>query len=237
MIAKAFRQTSNSKLGSSIFSPGESFWQEAIQLADGLWVPIVDSCTQVGDADVQYHTKNSCNLRNVKCDDKLGKTINGGEKMDVVAALGSIGRLKKDLNEKSPLPVKHFDFSVEEKCLDEGIIDDSKSMVRRDDKPFESCLSNNNGISIANIANNCSNELEKEMHGQQKITFIAGTERKMDLAKKSTDNNESGESTPSSVMQFRDWLDLNSWLPSEICSVYRKKGIAKLYTWQVSISE
>ena len=53
---------------------------------------------------------------------------------------------------------------------------------------------------------------------------------------KSIGKSESGESTPSSIMPNRDWLDLNSWLPSEVCSIYRKKGISKLYPWQVPLN-
>lgn len=29
---------------------------------------------------------------------------------------------------------------------------------------------------------------------------------------------------------------LDSWLPSEVCSVYMKKGVAQLYPWQVIIN-
>ncbi|XP_073110579.1 helicase and polymerase-containing protein TEBICHI isoform X1 [Elaeis guineensis] len=39
--------------------------------------------------------------------------------------------------------------------------------------------------------------------------------------------------TPSSSMLSNDRLRLTSWLPSEVCSVYMKKGISKLYPWQV----
>ncbi|XP_038985040.1 helicase and polymerase-containing protein TEBICHI isoform X5 [Phoenix dactylifera] len=39
--------------------------------------------------------------------------------------------------------------------------------------------------------------------------------------------------TPSSSMLLNDHLKLTNWLPSEVCSVYMKKGISKLYPWQV----
>ncbi|XP_038986198.1 helicase and polymerase-containing protein TEBICHI-like isoform X2 [Phoenix dactylifera] len=39
--------------------------------------------------------------------------------------------------------------------------------------------------------------------------------------------------TPSSSMLLNDRLRLTNWLPSEVCSVYMKKGISKLYPWQV----
>eukprot|EP01018_Ginkgo_biloba_P001647 Gb_33083 [translate_table: standard] len=40
-------------------------------------------------------------------------------------------------------------------------------------------------------------------------------------------------STPSSGIDLKDRLELSSWLPQEICNVYAKKGITKLYPWQV----
>ncbi|WZZ24164.1 hypothetical protein YC2023_007565 [Brassica napus] len=51
--------------------------------------------------------------------------------------------------------------------------------------------------------------------------------------RKSADSSESEESqTPSSSHHRKDGLSLSTWLPSEVCSVYNKKGISKLYPWQ-----
>ncbi|CAA6671596.1 unnamed protein product [Spirodela intermedia] len=44
-------------------------------------------------------------------------------------------------------------------------------------------------------------------------------------------NNVAG--TPSSSMPLKDCVRLNTWLPSEVCSAYMKKGISALYPWQV----
>ncbi|XP_074344440.1 helicase and polymerase-containing protein TEBICHI isoform X2 [Apium graveolens] len=59
----------------------------------------------------------------------------------------------------------------------------------------------------------------------------------------STPNNEfkysnathgfSEDNTPSSFLCHKDRLDIINWLPSEICNTYRKRGISKLYPWQV----
>ncbi|XP_034228429.1 helicase and polymerase-containing protein TEBICHI-like [Prunus dulcis] len=56
----------------------------------------------------------------------------------------------------------------------------------------------------------------------------------VDEVAKLTGNHESNEAcTPSSFVPLKDHLDLNSWQQPEICSLYRKKGISKLYPWQV----
>ncbi|KAG0498218.1 hypothetical protein HPP92_002909 [Vanilla planifolia] len=44
-------------------------------------------------------------------------------------------------------------------------------------------------------------------------------------------NKETG--TPSNSIPLKDHLQLSNWLPSELVGVYFKKGITKLYLWQV----
>ncbi|XP_078170110.1 helicase and polymerase-containing protein TEBICHI-like [Carex rostrata] len=39
--------------------------------------------------------------------------------------------------------------------------------------------------------------------------------------------------SPTSSMNIKDQLKLSNWLPWELCSVYKKKGILQLYPWQV----
>ena len=42
--------------------------------------------------------------------------------------------------------------------------------------------------------------------------------------------------TPSSVSTLKDFLELSYWLPQKLCNVYAKKGITKLYPWQVKFA-
>ncbi|XP_062109140.1 helicase and polymerase-containing protein TEBICHI [Humulus lupulus] len=243
-----FRETPKSTRGSSIFSPGEAFWDEAIQLADGLCHPTVSFCAkaadEVGFAESRCYKKNS---------DNLIEKINEGVSIAPSTNLqGLLGRHGNELEEKSHFPVKHFDFLFDDKNLD-------GSTVRHDVKishgggvssesasvPIDhSCPKNDNNL---NHHNTC--ERNKEICGEQEMTPVVAVAKKgnllgrddesmkcgspIDGIKKSISNSECGEGTPSSVMPSRDWLDLNSWLPSEICSVYRRKGISKLYQWQV----
>lgn len=100
------------------------------------------------------------------------------------------------------------------------------------------------------ISCNKSEENQVIFREQDTDSVNAVTNMKVDLTGKDNDslasyspvdevmklagNHESNEaSTPSSFVPLNDRLDLNSWLPPEICSIYRKKGISKLYPWQV----
>lgn len=44
---------------------------------------------------------------------------------------------------------------------------------------------------------------------------------------------KSVESSSSSCVTSNDCLDIGNWLPSELCNTYKRKGISKLYPWQV----
>lgn len=257
LTAKAcFRETPKSTRGSSIFSPGEAFWDEAIQLADGLCGPTESLCApaaeEIGASESQYPTKNSCNFRCGNCDGKVKEMISEGEKVVIGVSLGSQVRHNKNFDEhNSPLPVKHFDFSVEEKYLDDSIlhhsdIDDFKSVVHRGVGPSLSGLSDHNAVRNANTVNWRSTSGTNEgIYGEQKMISVTAN-WKVDLVGKENEsvkfdfqvtesigNPESGESTPSSILPCRDRLDLDNWLPSEVCIIYKKRGISKLYPWQV----
>ena len=75
LIKSCVRQTPNSTRGSSLSSPGEAFWNDAIQLADGLCAQAADATTA---SESQYHGENSCNMRNAHCDEK------SKEMMDII---------------------------------------------------------------------------------------------------------------------------------------------------------
>ncbi|XP_024930711.1 helicase and polymerase-containing protein TEBICHI isoform X3 [Ziziphus jujuba] len=249
-----FRETPKSTRGSSIFSPGEAFWDEAIQLADGLCGPMVSlraqATEEIGAAESQYPTKNSFNFRGGNCNGKAKDVINKGDNMDI----GAESHMGLD-KENSPLPVKHFDFSLEERSSDDRIphhsgTDDLMGMADRVGEQSESGLIDHNVLRNANTINwHSSSCTDEEMYGKQEMPSVhAVIQKKVDLVGEDNDsvksdsphevtkpigNNESGESTPSSIMLCRDRLNLDSWLPSEICSIYKKKGILKLYPWQV----
>ncbi|KAM1247252.1 hypothetical protein TB2_043362 [Malus domestica] len=254
MTRKSIVSETPKSRGSSSFSPGEAFWNDAIQLADGL---CAQAAEVISAADIQYHSKSSCNLRNAPCDGKSKEMLNEGERMDNSANSGPKGKYRKDLDkEVSPLPVKHFDFSCEDKNLGEVVPHhcdayNLKSAALIGGEQSESSLADHRGLRNT-IMTRCSKSQENQVIFREPDTDTvnAVTNMKVDLTGKDNDsmtsyspvdevvkltgNHESSEaSTPSSSMPLKDRLDLNSWLPPEICSIYRKKGISKLYPWQV----
>lgn len=262
-------ETPKSRHGSSIFSPGEAFWNEAIQLADGLNVPMVNFSARATEetnvVKTQFHIMNSCNFRNGVGHNKSKQTLDEGENrarhMELSASLGSLVKHAKDLDkEVSLLPVKHFDFSCEDKNLDESspprhTVDGSECATHRGGEQSECGAIDHKGIETSNILIRCGKaQTNEEIHEVQGMTSVlAVTKGKVGIScpesdcmtsnspvneiKNSILKQESDEaSTPSSFVLLEDRLDLNRWLPSEICSIYRKRGILKLYPWQVTLS-
>ncbi|KAM6544675.1 hypothetical protein CsatB_025411 [Cannabis sativa] len=247
-----FRETPKSACRSSLFSPGEAFWDEAIQLADGLCHPTVNFCAKAAD-EVGFAESRCCK----KNSDNLIEKINEGASTAPSTSLqGLLGRPGNELEEKSHFPVKHFDFLFDDKNLDGSIVrngdtnnikvshEGGVSSESSSDLIDHSCPKNDNNLNHHNTG-----ERNKEICGEQEMTPIVAVAKKgnlldrddesmkynspIDGIRKSIGNSECGQDTPSSIMPRKDWLDLNSWLPSEICSIYRKKGISKLYQWQV----
>lgn len=91
------RETPKSTRGNSSISPGEAFWNDAIQVADGL-------CAQAAEvisvADSPYHSKSSCNLRNAHGDGRSKEMLVEGNHMDKAADSGPMGKHKKDLDKE-----------------------------------------------------------------------------------------------------------------------------------------
>ncbi|XP_057468034.1 helicase and polymerase-containing protein TEBICHI [Actinidia eriantha] len=230
MITRA-HETPKSTRGSSIFSPGEAFWNEAIQVADGFFVTNDNLSIQVdGEISIekiQCDTKNSNNLRTVGCGNMPNKILDEGTSrvggMEMNAFIGSPRKHGKSLDKgASPLPVKHFDFSSEDKNMDEDNIypcseDNKKGIMQKECAQQEqlpaSCdvTERTLGVLIQDNDNITSTTPDKERN------FIASECDK--------------DSTPSSSTLLR--LELSHWLPFEICSTYKKRGISKLYSWQV----
>ncbi|XP_059460849.1 helicase and polymerase-containing protein TEBICHI isoform X2 [Corylus avellana] len=253
-------ETPKSRHGSSIFSPGEAFWNEAIQLADGLCVPMVNFSAQATEqtniVKTQFHIMNSCNFRNGVGHNKSKETLDEGENRARQMEL-SVKHTKDLDKEVSLLPVKHLDFSCEDKNLDESTppcraVDDSECATHRGGDQSECGAVDHKGIETSNILIRCGKaQTDEEIHVVQGMTSVLSvTKGKVDISCPETDcmtsnspvneiknsilKQESDEaSTPSSFVLLEDRLDLNRWLPSEICSIYRKRGILKLYPWQV----
>ncbi|KAK6912693.1 hypothetical protein RJ641_022294 [Dillenia turbinata] len=119
--------TPRSTGGSSTFSPGESFWNEAIQVVDGLFSQ-TDNCVsrpvdELDMANFQFEEGASFDKRDGNCNGK-SKVMTQEDKssiqlMEVTASAGTVERSARvSGKEVSPLPVKHFDFSFEDKNLD-----------------------------------------------------------------------------------------------------------------------
>lgn len=255
------RETPKSSRGSSLFSPGEAFWNEAMLVADGLFDPNDGLSSHVARNDealkVDCGIHNLNNVKNGAHLDLLSTALDGA--MNTVcdagarASVGSLGLHVKDLNkEVSPFPVKHFDFNLEAKFFDKETPSDANNtkaevltskvetlasisqpsllqhditLIRPKDQTSE-ILSGSKGIAIKCInSKRIEEHLNLNSHNVESITpnrecnKIAANESKSNF-------------TPASLL-IKDCLDLSNWLPLEICNIYRKKGISKLYPWQV----
>lgn len=260
------RETPKSVRGSSIFSPGESFWNEAIQVADGLHAPTdklyVHTGEENGIASSQNEMKKSCNMRYGICGNK-GKDLSDEvesryQNIKIGASLGSQGKLVKDLDkEVSPLPVKRFDFMLEDINMDGKSLDcsseDNVIGLAHGVGELSQCGSlNDRDPQTTNLVARCGNTLSNEKLHQVQAMALINTVAKnkedslgpdFDRITPSAPDKGSGKLvatleyreaiTPSSFLPLKDSLDLSNWLPSEICSIYRKRGMSKLYAWQV----
>lgn len=251
LIVKAcVKETPKSTRGSSMFSPGEAFWNEAIQLVDGLCVPMGNDSSKVIEesnvAEDQLEMKNSCNLQNY--DGKPRKILDQSKNRiwnrEMSTPFGLAGMHTKDsMKESTSLPVKHFDFSFEDSNLDENTLQN----CRVDDRVNVTC-----GAGKQHDSGSMASHTYEKMNAVQEKTIVDALVKRVSQDNVSmTSNNSSSPhnevrttisthasdeaSTPSSSVSLSDRLDLHSWLPPEICSIYRKKGISKLYNWQVHI--
>ncbi|KAL1210307.1 Helicase and polymerase-containing protein TEBICHI [Cardamine amara subsp. amara] len=246
--------TPKSGSGSSMFSPGDAFWNEAIQVADGLSIPIENSgSVEVKDGG-QHGTILSCSNKIDNCSEKLKRNLDLDESR--VKDKGAIGYSKvlekhgRDFDkEVSLLPVKNLELLFQDKKTDGGTPGqcasfDENKITLGSSGISESALVDNKGCETLDIANNAQENkiltgrlylesegkkilLCEENHSVRSVPMISNM-------RKPVDSSESEESqTPSSSHRNKDGLSLSTWLPSEVCSVYNKKGISKLYPWQV----
>ncbi|CAI9093473.1 OLC1v1028975C1 [Oldenlandia corymbosa var. corymbosa] len=241
-------ETPKSGRGSSMFSPGEAFWNEAIQVADGLLAPTATISSHLADAAETVNTcKEMCLSNNAQegvCGNKLSNFVAGSEARDsncvTASAAGATLKHGNDFSmEVSPLPVKHFDFSSEDKNLGVEITSHEnvgESHVFKGTRPW----------SALNEAYKSSGLLEL----QEKISKPTAADNKVKIWIQESDSYTSNandreftnlrfthgsnkDNSPSSHATVEDRLDLSNWLPPELCSLYKKRGMSRLYPWQV----
>ncbi|KAG8375552.1 hypothetical protein BUALT_Bualt10G0111900 [Buddleja alternifolia] len=249
------RETPQSTRGSSLFSPGEAFWNEAILVADGMFATDDGLSSHVAEHSeslkVDYGSHDSNNVKNEGCSNLLNRPL--GRVIYTVcdagsgSAVGSLGKHGKDLDkEVSPLPVKHFDFCFEAKSLDEGTTADPNNtrpgILTNKDKTIASInhhmrhcdkdrineiLSDGQRTTINLVAERNQDHLAQDSHNVISYTPVK------EYNKVAANHDSKSNCTPASCSSIKDSLDLNNWLPLEICNIYNKKGISKLYPWQV----
>ncbi|EOA15743.1 hypothetical protein CARUB_v10006788mg [Capsella rubella] len=246
--------TPKSGSGSSMFSPGDAFWNEAIQVADGLAIPIENSrSVEVKDGG-EYGTILSCSNKTDHCSEKLKRSLDIDEsRVKDKEAIGFSKVVEKHgrdfKKEVSPLPVKNLELLFQDKKTNGGNRErftsfDQNNSTLGISRISESVFVDDKGCETLDIANNVEANniligrvypepeenkdiLCEENHHERSGSMIGNI-------RKSVDSSESEEShTPSSSHRNKDGLNLSTWLPSEVCSVYNKKGIFKLYPWQV----
>ncbi|CAH9090445.1 unnamed protein product [Cuscuta epithymum] len=231
------RVTPTSGHGASIFSPGESFWNEAIEVADGLFAENEKGTYRVTDEDVTVSTRHDILSTNdlisgghaIKLNRVTERVVDSVSSVRMVSAAVPIKKIGKEMDkEVSPLPVKHFDFALEDKQMaqinDCHILSGNEIGHAPVNRLFTEKLA---GAYKYDVSKTTPDTL---VQSNDSVTFNTPTER----SGKVRGNSESSEDiTPSSFMPQKDCLDLSNWLPPEICSTYKRKGIAKLYPWQV----
>ncbi|CAN1785301.1 Helicase and polymerase-containing protein TEBICHI [Linum perenne] len=202
-------ETPKSARGSSMFSPGEAFWCEAIQVADGIVADTDNALTLVSMND----GNNGDNPRAVVGEaESRSQVMGNGSYMESVVK----NHIKISSEEVSPLPVKHLNFLFDEKASNSDIQHGAtkSSETSRDGKQSASLRAGLKHCQTTNILKSlCKAGENQEVHGvKQNIDSSPDNE-----AKVSVFNNSHGASeTPSSLASFKDRLDIINWLPSEV---------------------
>ncbi|PKU62051.1 helicase and polymerase-containing protein TEBICHI isoform X1 [Dendrobium catenatum] len=292
--------TPKSASRSSRLSPGEEFWNEAIQVADGLIVPVerllANSLVSTSDGSLKTFVKDalSCvahqnseyisKLEIVKEEAQNGVGISFMKPNELITEEIKMPPAVIQKNEVSPLPIRHFDFIHEEndtnKNFDKGFLDRANSVSNAgaglivgdfiNDKKLhdKSCeseayrkafdtnqnpsnahlldgklhkpvpdASNSVGITGKSVSLGQVNGANPSCNDLSSIRSISALQERIDAEMLETRSNAQAyheeNNTPASSVPLRDYLQLSSWLPSELVGVYSKKGITKLYPWQV----
>ncbi|XP_010546537.1 PREDICTED: helicase and polymerase-containing protein TEBICHI [Tarenaya hassleriana] len=246
-------ETPKSGCGSSMFSPGEAFWYEAIEVADGLVNRTENFSSLEGqNGKVQDRTNLSCSDKNDNCNDK--RSLDLGESRvrdtDFFNSSKVLEKLRKDSKkDASPLPIKNLELLFQDKksggsTQDQRATNDPNNIPGRSIKLYE-CGSvdqigsrNIDSTKEVQANNNLQGKIYIESEGNRNLLLedddsIRSVSPASDLRKAANSCGFDGAHTPSSSCPHRDGSGLSHWLPSEVCNVYKKKGISKLYPWQV----
>ncbi|XP_073129538.1 helicase and polymerase-containing protein TEBICHI isoform X2 [Henckelia pumila] len=254
--------TPQSTRGGSLFSPGEAFWNEAITVVDGLSAPEDGLSSHAAECLESLMVNHEiCNSNTVEHGGCRGMVNSGMDRvLDPLcdAGTGSVvgpkGNQKKDLDEAaSPLPVKHFDFYLEGNNFDEVmpphanndtpfILASKENTNASTDRhglqstiisPIGHINQTKENLSVQGSTFKCGISIRNMNHVTQDHDIATSDAVDKDCAVVSNIHESKSYSTPASSSSIKDCLDLNNWLPLEICDIYKKKGISKLYPWQV----
>lgn len=261
----------------SSFSPGDEFWNEAIQVADGLVSvktddAVEDDCkvsictdgqdeqgnlqsdkgTYVKSYDLDIRTDNgifSSKIQPHLCKDNTEQTESEAHPQIVASSkvpvseecilnkdkinAGRVGLSKTFNVGSSPLPVRHFDFQCEDHIIIDNTGDIEKGKHSKDDTSMpdpETRGDIENSVFAIGNAKASEKIIGHVDHHDDTIKTLKASVAEVDDISTSKDNNVG---TPSSGSTSKDFLELSYWLPQKLCNVYAKKGITKLYPWQV----
>ncbi|GAB4837362.1 hypothetical protein Ancab_002239 [Ancistrocladus abbreviatus] len=258
-INSCTRETPKSR-GSSMFSPGEAFWSEAIQLADGLLTRNTETLAQAAmDSNIGNTQNEKCfsNFRKGGFNFELEETV-GDEEMSARCVVVNDSSVLPETHgehldkEASPIPVKHFDFSFEGKNLDENTpsqfyVDNPEGCTRTEGEHLECSSVNHKGLQMrSRVTDGRKAQMQAEKAEVPEMASLSEGDKQVvnavvlyndtvssDSPKRKENFVINGTGSPSSLVSSNDRLDLSNWLPLEICNIYRKRGIARLYLWQV----
>ncbi|XP_077220020.1 MUS308 and mammalian DNA polymerase-like protein isoform X2 [Tasmannia lanceolata] len=217
----------------SLFSPGDAFWNEAVEVVEGLIAPVDKFSVQLSKGIITV--VNGESSRNGRCDQNVSRSSEGDVtkhlKLNASVESSKVHSEENDFpgivshNEASPLPVRHFDFSFEDKNLDGNFPENASDLAIGKGKG--GFLSKENDSEAIDGKKKLFPGLPVAHSDTSKIPEIK-------VKSSSTAYSKYNEaSTPSSSMPLNDCLQIKSWLPSELCNIYSKRGISKLYPWQV----
>ncbi|XP_039165720.1 helicase and polymerase-containing protein TEBICHI [Eucalyptus grandis] len=256
VVNPSANKTPSSTSGSSMFSPGEAFWSEAIKLADGFCAPANHSISEAFKED--HLVEKVCRLDRSDHEENKGTLHDRSNRVYCKKTITSESVEKHtpgSVKKVSPLPVKHFDFSCEDKNLDKVIVNSSDpqsstAVTCRDDNQPDCESVGPKGLRSTSMLARCSNgqKIEEIRKNQPMDPSYTLMKRKADLfsqddssksdspmyhLKDLSADHRNGEACTPSSMHNKDILDISNWLPPAISSLYRKKGILRLYQWQV----
>ncbi|KAL9230313.1 hypothetical protein vseg_005682 [Gypsophila vaccaria] len=249
------RKTPMSGRGSSIFSPGEEFWNEAIQVADGLFAHNEKDFIkggEVGALSTIPDGGSSHNFCKLSSKEDLNVVFhNGATSIRQNESLHSSQEKTSLDKEASPLPVKHFDFSCEAKNLgvhhlvireDSKIASEYSKFNSADEKGWlskssvlpavEVPVQTAKGKVLEKVSVSVVPEQRRSLFSEDKEKMISDSPNNENTNFVSS-NSPPGAGTPSSSLTREDRLDVNNWLPPSISNIYKRRGIGKLYPWQV----